>query len=187
MYELSGKIQGLAQDFGTRCVTLTLSVNEVAAAKMLFDELHETEKLSIKIDKYREKRSLDANAYFFVLCDKLSAKLNIPKEVIYRNAIKDIGGNSTIVCVKDVAVEKLCASWCKNGLGWQTDTMPSKIDGCTNVILYYGSSTYDTAQMSRLISNIVEECHAQGIDTRTPDEIAELLALWDEKPWLKKG
>lgn len=187
MYELSGKIQGLAQDFGTRCVTLTLSVNEVAAAKMLFDELHETEKLSIKIDKYREKRSLDANAYFFVLCDKLSAKLNIPKEVIYRNAIKDIGGNSTIVCVKDVAVEKLCESWCKNGLGWQTDTMPSKIDGCTNVILYYGSSTYDTAQMSRLISNIVEECHAQGIDTRTPDEIAELLALWDEKPWLKKG
>ena len=186
-YELSGNVQGLVQDFASKRVTLSLSVNEEYIAKMLYDDLHEAEKLSIKISKYREKRSLDANAYFFVLCDKLATKLNTSKESVYRNAIKDIGGNSTIVCVKDIAVEKLCENWCKNGLGWQADTIPSKIDGCTNVILYYGSSTYDTAQMSRLISNIVEECHAQGINTRTPDEIAELLALWDEKPWLKKG
>ena len=180
MHQLTGKIQGLAQDFGSKRVTLTLSVNEEAAVKSLYDELHDVEKLSIKIDKHREKRSLDANAYCFVLCDKLAAKLNVTKEAVYRNAIKDIGGNSDVVCVRDVAVEKLCESWRKNGLGWQTDTMPSKIEGCTNVILYYGSSTYDTAQMSRLISNIVEECKAQGIETQTPNEIARMLSMWGE-------
>ena len=71
-YEITGKIQGLAQDFGTRRVMITLAVNEEAAAKLLYDDLHDTEKLSIKIDKYREKRSLDAYAYCFVLCDRLA-------------------------------------------------------------------------------------------------------------------
>lgn len=132
-----------------------------------------------EIEPKRKKRSLDANAYFFVLSDKLSEKLNIPKEEIYRNCIKDIGGVSETVCVRNEAVQKLCEGWKHNGLGWQTDTFPSKIKGCTNVILYYGSSTYDTEQMSRLINNIVEDCKAQGIETRTPDEIANMLSLWE--------
>lgn len=130
--------------------------------------------------KKKRKRSLDANAYFFVLADKLAEKLNIPKEDIYRNCIKEIGGVSDVVCVRNDAVEKLCEGWRHNGLGWQTDTFPSKIEGCTNVILYYGSSTYNTEQMSRLINNIVEDCKIQGIETRTPDEIADMLSLWGE-------
>lgn len=130
--------------------------------------------------RQKKKRSLDANAYFFVLADKLAEKLNIPKEDIYRNCIKEIGGVSDVVCVRNDAVEKLCEGWRHNGLGWQTDTFPSKIEGCTNVILYYGSSTYDTEQMSRLINNIVEDCKIQGIETRTPDEIADMLSLWGE-------
>ena len=131
-----------------------------------------------EIERKRKKRSLDANAYFFVLADKLAESLNIPKTEIYRNYIKEIGGVSEIVCVRNEAVEKLCSGWEHNGLGWQTDTMPSKIKGCTNVILYYGSSTYDTEQMSRLINLVVEDCKIQGIETKTPDEIADMLSLW---------
>ena len=133
-----------------------------------------------EIDRKPKKRSLDANAYFFVLADKLSAALNIPKAEIYRGYIKEIGGVSETVCVKREAVDKLCDSWERNGLGWQTDTMPSKIHGCTNVVLYYGSSTYNTEQMSRLINLVVEDCKVQGIETKTPDEIANMLSLWGE-------
>ena len=132
-----------------------------------------------EIEQKRKKRSLDANAYFFVLADKLAEKLNIPKEEIYRSCIKEIGGVSEIVCVKNEAVEKLCEGWRHNGLGWQTDTIPSKLEGCTNVVLYYGSSTYDTEQMSRLIDIVVQDCKALGIETKTPDEIANMLSLWE--------
>ena len=132
-----------------------------------------------EIERKRKKRSNDANAYFFVLADKLAERLNIPKTEIYRNYIKEIGGVSEIVCVKNEAVDKLCKGWEHNGLGWQTDTIPSKINGCTNVVLYYGSSTYNTEQMSRLINMIVEDCKVQGIETRTPDEIANMLSLWE--------
>lgn len=134
--------------------------------------------LSIDIKQWREKRSLDANAYFWVLCDKLAAKLRVTKTEIYRNAIKEIGGNSETVCVIDKAAEKLRSGWEHNGLGWITECSDSKIDGCKNVVLYYGSSTYDKEQMARLIDNIVQDCKAQGIETMTPKQLLAIKEEW---------
>lgn len=181
MWELTGKIADMTLDFRSGKAKLLLELNERQSSMDMFDELNQCEKLKIKIDKHRERRSLDANAYFFVLADKLAEKLNTTKEEIYKNAIKEIGGVSEIVCVKNEAVERLCAGWSTNGLGWQTDTFPSKIEGCTNVILYYGSSVYDSKQMHSLLQNIIEECKEQGIETRTPQEIEAMIALWNSK------
>ena len=178
MHELTGTIKDMSIEFRTGQVVLNLAVNEKQTAKTLLDELN-GKKISVKISEYREKRSKDANAYCWVLIGKLAEKLNLPKEEIYINAVKQVGGNYEVVCVLDAAVDKLCRSWRRNGIGWQTDTMPSKIDGCTNVVLYYGSSTYDTASMSRLINIIVEDCKAVNIDTSTPDESASMLSLWE--------
>lgn len=127
-----------------------------------------------ELREQKRRRSLDSNAYLWVLLDKLSAVLRVPKEDIYRRLIPDVGGVSETVCVQDAAVDRLRSGWEHNGLGWVTDTIPSKIDGCTNVILYYGSSTYDTNQMSRLIDLVVYECKAQGIETMTPEELSRL-------------
>ena len=177
---LSGKIVGGGIDFRTNKPTVTFEVNELNDFKLMMDELND-KTLSIEVKPYRAKRSLDANAYFFVLADKLAAKLGTSKEEVYRNAVRDIGGVSEIVCVKNEAVERLCEGWSKNGIAWQTETFPSKIDGCTNVILYYGSSTYTTDQMSRLIDHIVQDCKAVGIETMTTNAIAEMLSLWEGK------
>ena len=179
--KVSGRIVGANIDFKTNKPVLMLEVNERNDFETLVDEMRDKDKLSIEIKPYRERRALDANAYFFVLADKLAEKLRITKEEVYRNAIKEIGGVSETVCVKNQAVERLCEGWCQNGIGWQTDTFPSKLEGCTNVILYYGSSTYDKEQMSRLIDHIVQDCQAVGIETRTPAEIANLLSLWGER------
>lgn len=178
MVELTGTIKDLAVDFKTGKTILSLSVDEKQAAIACYDECKGP--ISVKISKYRAKRSKDANAYCWVLIGKLAEKLNRSPADIYRDAIKDIGGNYEVVCTVNNAVDKLCSSWRRNGIGWQTDTMDSKLPGCTNVMLYYGSSTYDMAQMSRLINIIVEECKAQGIETRTPDEISKLVSLWGE-------
>ena len=178
MHEFTGNIKDLSIDFITGNAVLNLAVNEKQSAMALYDELH-GQNLSIKIAKHRERRSNDANAYCWVLIGKLAEVLNIPRDEIYRDAIKQIGGNYEVVCVKDTAVDKLCSGWRRNGLGWQTDTMPSKIKGCTNVLLYYGSSTYDTASMSRLIEIIVADCKEHNVDVRTPDEIANMLSLWN--------
>lgn len=135
-------------------------------------------KYKISVKEFKNKRSLDANAYCWVLIDRLSEVTGYDKETIYKNAIKEIGGISETVCIQNKAAEKLCHAWEYKGLGWQTETFESKIDGCTNVILYYGSSVYDTAQMSRLIDIIVQECKSQGVETMTPDELEILKTQW---------
>jgi hypothetical protein len=113
--------------------------------------------------------------------DKLAEKLGVSKESIYRDYIKAIGGVSETVCIKNKAVKRLCEGWQRNGLGWQTETFPSKIDGCTNVILYYGSSCYDSLQMHLLLENLIQDCKTLGIQTETPDQIALMKARWGEQ------
>lgn len=132
-------------------------------------QLDDGKTYTVEIKEKKEKRSREANAYAWVLLDKLAEKLHIPKEDIYRYLIKNIGGNSETVCVQNKAVERLCEGWKRKGIGWVTDTFESKIDGCTNVILYYGSSTYDTAQMHRLIELIVQECKEQDVEVMSEE------------------
>ena len=72
----------------------------------------------MEVKEHRERRSLDANAYFWVLCDRLAEHTGIPKAEIYREAIRNIGGNNQIVCVPTKAVDKLVEGWQHNGLGW---------------------------------------------------------------------
>lgn len=174
MIELKAKIKGLAKNVFSDKVELTLEFNGNPAD---FDELKDNE-LRVTVKKWRNKRSNDANAYFWTLLDKLAETLKKSKTELYRAYIKDVGGVSETICVLDKAVDKLCKAWESNGIGWQTDTMPSKIDGCTNVILYYGSSTYDTAQMSRLLDLLIQDCEAQNIATMTPKEVEELKRRW---------
>ena len=158
---------------------LCLKVKNLPAARQFVYSMKE-QTYTCELKKLYKRRSLDANAYFWVLADKLAEAARIPKEDIYRHAIREIGGNSTTVCVRDRAAEKLCQGWEKNGLGWLAETFPSKLPGCVNVTLYYGSSTYDTKQMSRLIDNIVQDCQAVGIETLTPDKLALLVEDWGD-------
>ena len=131
-----------------------------------------------EIVKQKKKRSLDANAYAWVLIDKIAHAVRMPKIDVYRNAIRDIGGVSDIVCIKEKAVDSLIRGWIHNGLGWQTETLPSKIQGCTNVVLYYGSSVYDKEQMSVFISKLEEDAKALGIETLPPEKLAAMVDEW---------
>lgn len=84
-----------------------------------------TKQYEVKV--YKPKRSLDSNAYAWVLLGKLQDKLHIPKEEIYRDLIRNIGSYE-IVPVRDEAVEKFRQAWSKNGLGWITETTKSKLE-----------------------------------------------------------
>ena len=168
-----GKLAGIQRLFGGEWV-ISLSTREDFSQQ--YEDLKDSA-ICFDIKKASAKRSRDANAFCWVLIDKIAEKMNLPKTEVYRNAIREIGGVSEMVCVQDKAVERLRAGWEKNGLGWQTDTLPSKLPGCTNVILFYGSSTYDTAQMARLIDLLIQEAEQLGIPTLR-DEAADLLGRW---------
>ena len=151
----------------------------------LWPALNPKKRYILEIKEHREKRSLDANAYFWVLVHKVAEKMEIPVTELYHNAIKDIGGVSEHYCGKPEAIEKLCKAWREMGIGWITETYESKLPGVVNVTLYYGSSTYDTKQMSRLIDNVVQDCQNLGIETEPPERLAQMMEKWDAQ--INKG
>lgn len=179
MAELTGRMLPPMSYYGMDKPVLALEVNEnTETLFQIFEELKTADKLSIKVTKHTKKRSLDANAYAWVLIGKIAEKTNVPRVDVYRSAIREIGGNYDVVCAQDKAVDSLCTAWQKNGIGWITDTMPSKLEDCTNVMLYHGSSSYDTQQMSRLINLLVQDCEQFGIETKSPEELDSLLRSW---------
>lgn len=152
----------------------------MAIVSRFFVDCDAEKQYSMEIKEKKKKRSLDANAYFWVLADKIAAKSGVEKTNVYRSYVKEIGGNSDIVCVQNKAVERFCTVFESHGIGWVTEQMPSKIEGCTNVICYYGSSTYDTIQMSRLIGLAIQDCKEYGIEYLTERELGDMLAAWDK-------
>lgn len=145
----------------------------------VFDSLTDKE-VCIEIKEAKKHRSLDANAYAWVLIDKIAEKAKLKKVEVYRQAIREIGGVSDTICVMDKAVDRLREGWEKNGIGWQTDVMPSKVPGCTNVILYYGSSAYDSKQMAQLIDSLIQDAEALGIPTILDEQAKRMLGKWSK-------
>lgn len=133
----------------------------------------------LTIKEHREKRSLDANAYAWVLIGLIADALRIPPNEVYRQAILNISGNYEIIPVREEAVSKFKEVWQKQGIGWPIfDMGKSKIPGYQNLRAYYGSSVYDTRQMSQLIENLIQDCKALDIETKSQEEIDSLLGGW---------
>lgn len=135
-------------------------------------ELDQEKKYEIK--EYHKKRSLDANAYCWVLCKELADKLNITKEEVYKKNIKETG-KFEIIPIKNEAVDTFIRAWSSRGIGWLCDIFgESKIEGYTNVIIYYGSSQFNTKEMTVFLNGIIQECESVGIPTLTEEQIKKL-------------
>lgn len=172
-----GKLKDLTVNLdGTQDITITIESD----CRELYDELSDKE-VDVTIKKYSKKRSLDSNAKAWIMIDQLAEKLRITKTEVYRNAIREIGGVSDVVCVRDFAAETLCKNWETKGQGWMAEQSPSKLPGCVNVTLWYGSSVYNTKQMADLINVLIQLCNEQGIPTMTEDEVEKSLSLWQKK------
>ena len=140
---------------------------------------HKDKLYDIEVKEHRKKRSLDANAYAWVLINKLAEVMRIPPVEVYRQAIQDISGNSEILPIKEEAVEQFKNAWSNHGIGWICRDMgKSKLPGYRNLMVYYGSSVYNTKQMSDLIEALVQDCKALDIETMTPEKLALLMEEW---------
>ena len=162
---------------------LTLEILDTDFAQT-FDAM-KGELVDVTIKYARRRRSKDANAYAWVLMDKLADALSVKQQRplravdVYREAIREIPGVSEVVTVRDDAVAKLRAGWAHQGLGWQSEVLgPTRWPGFTNVILYYGSSSYDTRQMGALLDYLIAEAQELAVPTDTPEQIEKYIYYW---------
>ena len=180
--DLTGKIHGMTIDITSGKLNLTLQVNE--DAKKIVDELKELvscEKLAVVLKKWRKKRSLDANAYYWVLVSKIAEKLRSSKEEVHNLMLARYGqpereddGSAVVISVLErIDLTKRDDIHVKP-IGHGT------VDGkrFTHYLLLRGSHTYDTKEMSILIDGVVSEAREMGIETMSTEELERLLAAW---------
>lgn len=157
-------------------VEITLTTQKSAIRE--FESLNDKE-LCVTIKEFRQKRSLSQNAYMWVLLDEIGQKVGRSKIDIYRDYIKDYGVFE-VLPIKNEAVDSFTSKWSKNGLGWFCEDLgESKLKGFTKLIAYYGSSTYDSKEMTRLLDAVVNDCKELGISTLSLSDIMLLQNVND--------
>lgn len=178
----TGIIKDINIDYETRKtkISLLLDTKDLDIVEQLKNE----NKLNVDLKKYRKKRSLDANSYCWVLCDKIAKELSkdgtvITKEQIYKDSILQIGTFEPFL-VQEKTFDNFKRIWEKQGLGFLVQEV-SKKDKCVKVHCYYGSSTYDSKEMSLLIDLIIGLAKSLQIETKPQEEIDSLLKEWDKK------
>lgn len=159
--------------------TLSVTVSGIREdAWPLWDELKNAE-CDIEIKKHRKKRSLNANAYAWTLIGQIVGKMDgVTADDYYRRQLKEAGIRTDIICVPQKAVETVMQGWNRHGTGWLVEKMDSKLEGCCNLRLFYGSSSFDSAEMARFIDLLVQDAEALGIPTVTENELQKMIGGW---------
>lgn len=174
-FKRRNKIEGLVV-----CQEISFETDDISVCDEFFTGDLPSE-LQVEIKRVQRNRSLDANAYFWTLADKVGKKLLTTKEEIYREIIRRVGVFYDTI-VKEDEAENVIRDWQRNGVGWIAERQ--EYYGHKNhayLRLYKGSSVYTTSEMSRLIDEIVSEAKSLGVDTLTPNEKEELLQRWNVK------
>lgn len=160
-----------------RCGTwLSLRVTSESDARTAAEMFTDGKPYTVNIKRHYKKRSLDANDLLWELCTKISEalsndKLIVSKEEIYRKHIKE-SGVCTFLAGLERDMELFSREWHEKGIGWFTERVDDcKIPGCVKICVYYGSSCYDTKEMSRLIDSVIDQAKQIGVEVLTEREL----------------
>ena len=141
------------------------------------------EEYDLAIQKHSQRRSLNANSYHWVLCEKIAKKLRISKYEAHNQLLADYGTDWL-----DEAGQHIYVMMKDNGSYLRSETMHYRPTDATEnrngtqyrwFVLLLPSHLMNTVQMSALIDGTVADAKELGIETKTPDEIERMKALWD--------
>lgn len=152
-------------------------------------DLEEVEKLTDKrldvtIRPHREKRSLTANDYYWVLCTKIAAAEKVSKTEMHNRLLSEYGSEKVTDGAFEWALKSPSFDWTKSTTEHYRPSGRTVRTDSGELPLYWvirGSHTYDTEEMARLIDGTVYEAKEHGIETMTPDEIERMKAAWKQR------
>lgn len=173
MHDLTGRLHYGVSFTANGNPIITLEMNEKFPTLKMVDELHDA-KLSVKIDKFREKRSLNANNYAWKLMTEIGNRTRQSKEDVYFLMLKRYGQSEMISVMAHIPIGEY-VKYCEEA---GESTLNGKL--FKHYRVYKGSSEFDTKEMSIFIDGVVSEAKDLGINTDTPEQIAKMKDLWGE-------
>lgn len=175
--DLTGRLCEVSRDYITRKPMIKFLVNENLDG---IEDL-DGKDLKIKVVKTTKPRSLDANAYFHVLCDKLRQKMGISMAHMKNILITSYGQIEYIDDQPIIYKTNAPIEYIQELEEAHMKFLRQGEDGAYWYKVYRGSHTYDTAEMHKLLEGTIFEAQEQGIETKTPDEIRRMEELWKQE------
>jgi len=127
-----------------------------------------TKRFEVTEETSKKKRSLTQNAYYWVMLNKLAAKLMMSDSELHKNMLREYGVYDVFSILDNIPIDGYFRYYDVIGHGYVNGRR------FKHVKVYKGSSHMSSAEFSRLIDGMREECVIQGIDVMTPSEIAEM-------------
>jgi len=125
----------------------------------------------VEIKAYSKKRTHSQNSYLWVLLDQIGKSIGLSKETVYKQYIRDYGVFE-IVPIKSELASEFIRKWESGGLGnYCVDMGEAKLNGYSRIMCYFGSSTYNSEEMKRLLEAVINDCEEMGIATKPLNEI----------------
>lgn len=144
----------------------------------LFDSLRDKD-VSADVKRFRLPRSLDANAYFHLLVNRIAAAVGSSDDEVKRELVVKYGtletdddGHPYGIMLPATADAERVHPYSRF---FKTTEMNGRPYKC--YLIYKHTRDMDSAEMSRLIDGTVSEAKELGIETMTPDQLAELEGL----------
>ena len=172
--KVTGRIVGANIDFKTNKPVLMLEVNERNDFEAIVDDLKDKDKLAIEVKEFKEKRSLNANNYAWKILTEIADALRVSKEEIYLTMLKRYGQSEIISVLAHIPIGEY-VKYCEEA---GESTLNGKL--FKHYKVYKGSSEFDTREMSIFLDGVVSEAKEMGIQTETPNQLAEMKARWGE-------
>lgn len=151
----------------------TLKVQQILINIM--PDLDEGKSYDVTIKRHREKRSKNSNDYSWFLQDKIAKATGKGLDEIHEQMVLDYGVTETY------SIKKCAFDSAKRVFDYFKILGESSANNneFVHVRVGIGTHLYDTKEMSDFIHGVVQEAKNLGIETKTPNEIAEMLSLWE--------
>lgn len=177
--KLHGTLEEINIDYNTGKPKISFLIND----KDKLSDIEQLKGLKLKIEakKYIKKRTTNANNYFWKLLQELCELAEIDTIEEYKRRVKELGIFRRFRIEKD-NVKTFEKMWTAQGIAWFCEIFDTEIIGDTEfkiINAYYGSSSFNSKQMSRLIDTLVQDCKSVEIETKTQAEIDSLIRSWE--------
>lgn len=161
---------------GLAKITAVVDADKGILGEMVSKAAEHPEQFELELKKKRSKRGLTANAYYWVLTDKLAKALSTSKDEMHRELVLRYGAFKTNAEGRPIVFSLISGEDPRSVTPYARSFAEGMVNGkrFVHYAVVKGSSEMDAAEFGALLDGCISEAKEQGIETLTPKELAEL-------------
>ncbi|MBQ7030804.1 MAG: hypothetical protein IJN13_00335 [Bacilli bacterium] len=128
----------------------------------------QNEKKIYDLIEHKELRKIKQNKLLWLVLQELADKLETDKLELYKKYIRE-KGVFRVITIDNKSANTFMHVWQEKGIGWICEVV-KKTNKTTDLLAYYGTSSYSSKQLANLLKYIIEDAKEIGIEIISVEE-----------------